>query len=206
MDIEAVEASYSRWAPIYDRTFGAITQRARRRAVACVCREGREVLEVGVGTGLALPLYKPGVSVTGIDFSEPMLEKARRRVAELRLGHVKALLRMDARALEFADESFDTVAAMHVLSVVPEPERVMREIARVLKPGGRLVILNHFARERGPLARVEKAAAPLSDLLGWHSDFRIETVLGEPALRVERRTSLPPMGMMTLLEMRKVAG
>lgn len=206
MDIEAVELSYSRWAPVYDRTFGAVTQRARRRAVACVCREGREVLEVGVGTGLALPFYRPGVRVTGIDFSDAMLEKARRRVARLGLRNVAALRQMDARTLDFPDASFDTVAAMHVLSVVPEPERVMAEIARVLKPGGRVVILNHFARERGALAVLERLSVPLTNLLGWHPDFPVDTVLGEPALRVERRSTLPPLGMMTLLEMRKTGG
>ncbi|RMD90832.1 MAG: methyltransferase domain-containing protein [Alphaproteobacteria bacterium] len=203
MDIEAVEVSYSRWAPVYDRTFGAVTQRARRRAVACVCREGRDVLEVGVGTGLALPFYKAGVQVTGIDFSNAMLEKAKRRVARLGLRNIAALRQMDARTLDFPDASFDTVAAMHVLSVVPEPERVMSEIARVLKPGGRLVILNHFARPSGPLAAIEKLATPFSNLLGWHPDFPVERVLGEPSLSVERSAELPPLGMMTLLEMRK---
>lgn len=205
MDIEAVKKSYARWAPVYDRTFGAATQAGRRATAAYVNSRGGSLLEVGVGTGLALPFYKPDVTVTAIDFSEEMLAKARAKVAELGLTNVVALRRMDARALDFPDASFDTVAAMHILSVVPEPERVMSEIARVLKPGGEVVIANHFARDRGTLALIERATAPFANLLGWHSDFRKAAVLGEPSLRVVEERTLPPFGMMTFLVLRKDA-
>lgn len=203
MDLPAVEKSYARWAPIYDRTFGAVTDRGRRRAAALVTSFGGEVLEVGVGTGLSLPHYGGGVRVTGIDFSPEMLEKACAKVADQRLTRVARLLRMDARSLDFPDASFDAVAAMHILSVVPEPERVMAEIARVLKPGGRVVIVNHFARERGFLAWLERRTAGLENLLGWHSDFPKSRVLGQAALAVEREAAFPPFGMMTLLVLRK---
>ncbi|WP_298491179.1 class I SAM-dependent methyltransferase [uncultured Maritimibacter sp.] len=203
MDIEAVGVSYARWAPIYDRTFGAVTNVGRRRAVAHINARGGSVLEVGVGTGLSLAHYDAGVQVTGIDFSEEMLAKAKAKVATLGLSQVVALRQMDARYLDFPDASFDTVAAMHVLSVVPEPERVMSEIARVLKPGGRVVITNHFKRDTGPLATVERVAAPLANVLGWHSDFGIERVLSEPSLSVELKSKLPPMGMMTFLVLTK---
>ena len=205
MDIESVKKSYARWAPVYDRTFGAATQAGRRATAAYVNSRGGSLLEVGVGTGLALPFYKPDVTVTAIDFSEEMLAKARAKVAELSLTNVVALRQMDARALDFPDASFDTVAAMHILSVVPEPERVMSEIARVLKPGGEVVIANHFARDRGTLALIERATAPFANLLGWHSDFRKATVLGEPSLRVVEERTLPPLGMMTFLVLRKDA-
>lgn len=203
MDIDAVKKSYARWAPIYDRTFGAATQIGRRATAEYVTERGGRVLELGVGTGLALPFYGSGVEITGIDFSEEMLAKAKARVAELGLRQVAALRQMDARALDFPDESFDTVAAMHILSVVPEPARVMTEIARVLKPGGEAVITNHFARDKGTLALIEKATAPLADLIGWHSDFRKATVLGEPSLSIAEERTLPPLGMMTFLVLRK---
>lgn len=164
---------------------------------------GGRVLEVGVGTGLALPHYGDSVEVTGIDFSLDMLSKAEAKVAELGLSRVAALRQMDARHLDFPDAAFDGVAAMHTLSVVPEPERVVAEIARVLRPGGIVVVTNHFARKKGLLAKVERVAAPLSDLLGWHSDFERQRILGEPSLTVVEEASLPPVGMMTLLVLRK---
>jgi len=205
LDIKAVESSYARWAPVYDKTFGAITNVGRRRAVGYVNehRSGR-VLEVGVGTGLSLPLYKSHLKVTGIDFSEDMLRKAKKRVAENKLHHVEALRQMDARALDFPDATFDTVSAMHVLSVVPDPEKVMGEIARVLKPGGKVVITNHFLREQGVLAFIERVSAPFANVLGWHSDFELDTILGEDHLSLEHHQPLPPFGLMTFLVLSKI--
>lgn len=206
MDIQAVRRSYARWAPVYDLTFGRITGAGRKRAVTVLNGLGGRVLEVGVGTGLALPGYRPGVEVTGIDASAEMLEKAREKVAELGLTHVKELRVMDARHLEFADGSFDHIAAMHIMSVVPEPERVMAEMARVLRPGGTILIVNHFAREpheNGWLPWFERKLAPLANLLGWHSDFERARVLSTPGLRLVEETHLPPLGMMTLLRLRK---
>ncbi len=203
MDLDAVKNSYARWAPVYDATFGKITHAGRRAAVSYINTRGGEVLEVGVGTGLSLETYNSALRVTGVDYSEDMLRKARARVAKLRLAHVAELRQMDARSLEFADASFDTVAAMHVLSVVPEPERVMAEIARVLRPGGQVVINNHFRHERGVWAGLARAAAPLERVLGWHSDFEIDTVLCDPRLHVVTRRDLPPMGMMTFLVLEK---
>lgn len=203
MDIKSIQASYSRWAPIYDRTFGAATNMGRRRAVDYINRRGGSVLEVGVGTGLSLEHYGPHMQVTGIDFSREMLDKAVAKVQRLGLKQVQALRQMDARALDFPDNHFDTVTAMHVLSVVPEPERVMAEIARVCKPGGKVVITNHFARDRGAMAAVERVFAPLANTIGWHSDFRIERVLGQESLVLEERRTLPPLGMMTFLVLAK---
>ena len=204
MELEAVAKSYARWAPVYDHTFGAVTHAGRRRATGFANAVGGTVLEVGVGTGLALPFYAAHMQVTGIDFSEEMLAKAQEQVAEQGLTQVKALRQMDARALEFADGSFDSVCAMHILSVVPEPERVMAEMARVCRPGGHVLVVNHFAAEgRGVMARIERAAAPLSDLLGWHSDFARARVLGEAGLELVEEDGLPPFGMMTYLRMRR---
>lgn len=203
MDLKAVETSYARWAPIYDRTFGMLTNTGRRRAVAYINERGGKVLEIGVGTGLALPHYQGAIDVTGIDFSAEMLAKAEARVREQELSHVTALRRMDARALDFPDATFDTVAAMHVLSVVPDPESVMAEIARVCKPGGQVVITNHFKHDRGLLAFLSRVAAPFSSILGWHSDFEVSTVLKQGSLTVADRSNLPPLGMMTFLVLQK---
>ncbi len=205
MEPSSVKTSYARWAPVYDRTFGVITNVGRRTAVDYINEQDAEkILEVGVGTGLALPNYRSDLKVTGIDFSEDMLAKARAKVKNLDLNHVQNLRQMDARNLDFPDALFDAVAAMHIISVVPEPERVMAEMVRVCKPGGCIVITNHFARETGLLARIERLAAPFANLLGWHSDFEITTVLGQPELTVIEKKSLPPMGMMTFLVLKKL--
>ncbi|WP_065329053.1 class I SAM-dependent methyltransferase [Tritonibacter mobilis] len=203
MKIEAVESSYARWAPVYDRTFGAVTDVGRRRAVSFINDRKGHVLEVGVGTGLSLPHYGPEVRITGVDFSAEMLAKAQRKVDALDLKKRVDLQRMDARELAFENASFDTIAAMHVLSVVPEPEKVMAEIARVLKPGGKVVITNHFAKTTGVMAGLERVAAPMANLIGWHSDFKMETILQEPSLQIAELRKLPPLGMMTFLVLEK---
>ncbi|MDR0809428.1 MAG: class I SAM-dependent methyltransferase [Gemmobacter sp.] len=204
MELDAVAKSYARWAPVYDRTFGAVTHAGRRRATGFANHVGGTVLEVGIGTGLALPFYTPQVEVTGIDFSDEMLAKAREKVAQQGLSQVKALRQMDARALDFPDRSFDTVCAMHIMSVVPEPERVMAEMARVCRPGGHVLVVNHFAAEgKGVMARLERVIAPLSDLLGWHSDFPRARVLGAAGLELVEEEGLPPLGLMTYLRLRR---
>ncbi|WP_299081512.1 methyltransferase domain-containing protein [uncultured Ruegeria sp.] len=206
MDIHAVKSSYARWAPVYDKTFGAATKAGRRAAVDYInAQTGTKVLEVGVGTGLALRHYRSDLQITGVDFSAEMLAKAKKKVQDLGLTQVEALLQMDARDLSFPDNSFDAVTAMHIVSVVPEPERVVAEMARVCKPGGKIIITNHFARETGVLSVVEKLSAPFANVLGWHSDFKINTVLKEPSLEVVKKDSLPPMKMMTFLVLQKKA-
>ena len=126
--------------------------------------------------------------MTGIDFSTGMLAEA--RVEHLDLKHVVDLRQMDARVLDLPDTSFDTVAAMDVLSVVPEPEKAMAEFALVLKPGGRVVVTNHFVRERGFLAFVERISAPFANVFGWHSNFELETILQEEGARLPRHDDI----------------
>ena len=204
MDISAVKNSYKVWAPIYDKTFGAFTTVGRKRAIQHINNRQGNVLEVGVGTGLSLKHYQPHLEVTGIDVSSHMLAKARKKVAKRSLDHVTSIQEMDARAMTLPDNHFDTVVAMYLMSVVPNPEQVIAEMARVCKPGGEVLIVNHFAREKGALAAMEKAFAPLSNVIGWHSDFSIHRVLGADALTVQEQKNFPPLGMFTFLRMEKL--
>ena len=203
MKPEAVTSSYRRWAPVYDHTFGAFTRIGRRRVVDHINSRGGSVLEVGVGTGLSLPNYGDTVQVTGIDFSAEMLAKAQEKVDRLGLTAVVALRQMDARHLDFPDASFDVVVAMHLVSVVPDPEQVVAEMARVCKPGGEVVILNHFLHEDGALAALGRRFAPLADTLGWHSDFPKDPVVSCDTLSVVEEAPSPPFGMFTRLRLRR---
>jgi len=205
LELAAVKTSYRYWAPVYDFTFGRISQAGRRRAVEHVNRRAGRVLEIGVGTGLSLDRYAPHLEVTGIDVSTDMLDKARAKVAEKHLTNVVRISEMDARALTFPDGHFDTVVAMHVISVVPDPDKVMEEMARVCRPGGEVLIVGHFARERGFLAALERLFAPLADVIGWHSDFALSRVLGAPGLSVTASRPVPPFGLFTFLVQRKDA-
>ncbi len=205
MKPESITTSYRRWAPVYDFTFGQITHAGRRHATKVANTSGGRVLEVGVGTGLALPYYNPELDVTGIDFSEEMLQRARAKVSEEKLSHVRELRQMDARKLDFPDASFDIVVAMHLISVVPDPEQVMAEMARVCKPGGQILLVNHFARDEGWLAWLERKFAPFADYLGWHSNFPKDRVLGVQSLNVVEEKTLTALGLFTFLRMEKAA-
>ena len=167
LDPEAIRRTYDRYARVYDGIFGPILNPGRRRAVAAAERvPGLRILEVGVGTGLSLPLYKTS-QVVGIDVSDKMLERARRKVERLKLTNVEDLRVMDAEAMTFPAQSFDSMVLMHVASVVPHPDRLMLEVRRVLRPGGEALVLNHFWTGRGPMAVVERALAPASNTIGF---------------------------------------
>jgi len=199
-DEQAVVAAYARWAPVYDPIFGVATGIGRKAAVSALndLPDGR-ILEVGVGTGISLPLYKRGHKLVGIDLSPDMLVRARKRVARRALANVEAIHEMDAANLSFADASYDVAVAMFVMTVVPDPAAVLAEIVRVVRPGGHVVIVNHFSVEKGPRAAVERSLARYSDKLGWHPEFRIEEVLGRSDLKLLKRRDLPPAGIFTLL-------
>jgi phosphatidylethanolamine/phosphatidyl-N-methylethanolamine N-methyltransferase len=204
MQVDAIERTYRRWAPVYDLAFGHITNGGRVLAARHANAAGGSVLEVGIGTGLALDTYAPSVQVTGIDLSEPMLAEARLRVKKKALRNVVGLHQMDAREMALPDAAFDHVAAMHIMSVVPEPERVLDEMVRVCRPGGSVMIAGHFANRAKGWALAERLAAPLANLLGWHSDFAIERVLGHPLLKLEEEVQVRPFGLMTFLRFRRV--
>ncbi len=197
LDNEAVRKAYRRWAPVYDHTFGRVAAVGRRRAVAYINTRAGRVLEVGVGTGLSLPAYRPHLEVVGLDISPEMLDKARPRAE--RFGHVLGLAQMDAAALGFADGAFDTVVAMYVMTVVPDPAAVMRELARVCAPGGEVILVNHFSQEAGMRGWIERKMAPLAETLGWHPVFETERVMVCPELALQEQTPMWPMGLFSML-------
>lgn len=199
MDEDDVREAYRRWAPVYDYTFGRISTAGRRHAVELINGSTGKVLEVGVGTGLSLPEYKSHLDITGIDLAPEMLQKARERVAAEGLKNVSGLHEMDAGNLQFADNSFDTTVAMYVITVVPEPEKVMRELARVTKPGGQVLLVNHFSQDDGVRGWVERKMAPFADLVGWHSVFETTRVMVCDDLKLVDRKSLRPWGIFTMM-------
>lgn len=203
MEETDVRSAYRRWAPVYDMTFGAIVDAAVRSVAARANRFTGRLLEAGVGTGLALPHYGPALTVTGVDLSPDMLTRARDRVRRRGQANIEALTEMDLTALRFPDDHFDIAVSMFVMTVVPDPATAMNEIARVVKPGGTVLICNHFSAGQGLLGAVERGLAPYAPQLGWRPEFPVETVLGSPALELVGRTPVKPFGFFTLLEFRK---
>jgi len=202
LDADSVRAAYRRWAGVYDLLFGGVSAFGRRRAVEAVnALPGIHVLEVGVGTGLALPHYTPAKRITGIDLSAEMLALARRRVKDDLLGNVEALLEVDAEATGFEAGSFDIAVAMFVASVVPNPRLLLQEMQRVVRPGGHLLFVNHFAAERGPRWWAERALAPASRKLGWHPDFAFDALLTADDQARAQFASVPPLGLFTLVRL-----
>ena len=197
---QSVVAAYARWAPVYDPIFGVATGIARKSAVTTLNKlpAGR-ILEVGVGTGISLPLYKRDHRMVGIDLSPDMLSRAEKRVARRRLPHVEGLHEMDAGNLLFPDGSFDAAVAMFVMTVVPDPDRVLSEIVRVVRPGGHVLLVNHFSVDKGPRAAIEKSLTRYSGALGWRPEFSVDNVLGHPELRLTMRRELAPADLFTLL-------
>jgi phosphatidylethanolamine/phosphatidyl-N-methylethanolamine N-methyltransferase len=180
MQIESVKAAYRRYASVYDAVFGPVLQPGRKAVVQALgLRPGDRVLEVGVGTGLSLPLYPRDVRITGIDVSREMLEKARRRLARQRLANVEALLEMDAEQMSLPDASFDKVVAMYVVPVVENPVRLLQELHRVCRPDGEIFLVNHVRSDNPFIAAVEKGLARFSDKIGFRPDFELRDMLSD---------------------------
>lgn len=201
MELHHTLQTYRRYARAYDVVFGRIMDPGRKTAVQLAnTGPDQRILEVGVGTGLSLPLFRPDSHVTGIDVSPEMLAKARDKVTAQGLAHVEDIQEMDAESMSFADDSFDAVLALYVASVVPDPVRFVQEMSRVCVEGGRIVILNHFSTEGPIMKRVESWLAPLAHKIGFHSDFPLDRFLESTRLEVRQRRPANVLGYWTILD------
>jgi phosphatidylethanolamine/phosphatidyl-N-methylethanolamine N-methyltransferase len=207
LDNDMVAKAYDRWAPVYDMVFGSVFERGRKAAIAAAEQVGGRILEVGVGTGISLPDYSPANRIFGVDISEMMLRKARERVTELGLAHVEGLAVMDARHLEFPRDSFDVVVAQYVITTVPDPEGTLDEFARVLKPGGEIVLVSRIGAEGGLRRSLEHWFASAARKLGWRTEFAWERYAAwaarAPGVRLVERRAMPPLGHFSLIRFRK---
>jgi len=208
---EVMEKAYARWAPVYDVLCGPVFLNGRRAAAKAAKLAAHEVggriLEIGVGTGLSFDDYDAATEITGIDISEPMIARARERLASGRYPYVKELRVMDASALDFPDASFDCVVGQFVITLVDNPERVLSECARVLRPGGQIVLVNHLYSEKGLAAAVERLLAQKVRKLGLRPEFPFARLADWASAHggaelIERR-KVKPFGVYTLVRFRR---
>lgn len=204
IDSQFVERLYARCASFYDWLCGPVLHNGRREAMRDLkLRSGDDVLEIGIGTGLTASLYPPDCAVTGIDVSVAMLRQAEKNLAERASGNIR-LLTMDATHLSFPDESFDVVYAAYVISVVPDPLAVLREMRRVCRPGGHLVLLNHFLSESPILAKVERLLSPFATgRLGFRTDLDARRLLTNAGLTPVSIRKVNTPQLWTLLRCRR---
>lgn len=196
---------YSDLAHLYDHVFGRVfVDREHEVIEALGFRPGQRALEVGVGTGISLDAYPPYIHVTGIDRSASMLAHAVAKTRENNLGHID-LRSGDAQALEFPDNSFDWVLTFHVMTVVPDPRRMMSEIIRVCKPGGRIIVVSHFASPNPLLYFFGRAVNPITKRLGWTTRLRARDVLDGQPITVERNCRFSPISVHYCIVARKEA-
>jgi phosphatidylethanolamine/phosphatidyl-N-methylethanolamine N-methyltransferase len=213
IDQVSVERAYARWAPVYDLVFGAVFAPGRSESIAAAERvcgpSGGRILEVGVGTGISLPAYTRANRIVGIDLSVPMLRHARERITEHKLTNVETLAVMDAARLALPDKSFDVVVAQFVITTVPNPEQTLDEFARVLRPGGEIILVNHIGAERGPRRVFELCFSPVARRLGWRPEFPFARLANwaqnHGSVRVLERRPLPPFGNFTVIRFARLA-
>lgn len=203
IDRSIVIKAYKRWAPVYDLVFGALFDRGRRAAIAAANRVGGRILEVGVGTGISLPDYTENNRIVGIDLSPAMLRKAQQRVVDLSLRNVEKLEVMDAEHLSFPDASFNVVVANLVISTIPHPEAGLDECARMLRPGGEMILVNRVGADAGLRRVVERLLQPIVRRLGWRTEFSWEVFARwterRGDMRLIERRPVPPFGHFSLL-------
>jgi phosphatidylethanolamine/phosphatidyl-N-methylethanolamine N-methyltransferase len=202
-----MEKAYARWAPIYDALCGPVFLNGRRAAASAARQVGGRILEIGVGTGLSFDDYDATTEITGIDMSEPMIARAHERLKSGRYPFVKDLLVMDAQAMTFPDATFDCVVGQFVITLVEDPERVLSECARVLKPGGQIILVNHLYSEKGFAAAVERLLAQKARKLGLRPEFPFQRLAAWAethggAELIERR-KVKPFGVYTLVRFRR---
>ncbi len=199
-EIEAHESKlYSEFAPLYDKIFGKIFYSRLRRVIGDLhIPSGARVLEVGAGTGTSFPAYPRHCEVTGIDLAPDMLARAQGKIRENGWSHLK-VLKMDALELEFPDDSFDYVMAFHVVTVVPDPVRMIEEAKRVCRPGGRIVVVNHFTSDFPPLGFLTETLDPVTRRLGWRTNLRLRPFIKATELEVEKAYKLSKLSLYTVL-------
>jgi phosphatidylethanolamine/phosphatidyl-N-methylethanolamine N-methyltransferase len=206
-DSRVMTTAYSWWAPIYDQVCGPILAPGRRAATAAARNAGHDILEIGVGTGLSLAEYDSSHAVVGIDFNATMIQKAKARFAEGAYPNVRALQVMDAHVLGFPDRTFDCVVAQFLITLVERPEIVLDECARVLRPGGEIILVNHFYSEQGFLAALERSTTKIARRVGLRPDFpfgRLSQWAAEKSdIDIVERRPLKPFGAYTLVRFRK---
>jgi ubiquinone/menaquinone biosynthesis C-methylase UbiE len=206
-DRQVMEHAYARWAPIYDALCGPIFLNGRRAAASAARNVGGRILEIGVGTGLSFDDYDATTEIVGVDISEPMIARARERLLTGRYPFVKELAVMDAQELAYPDASFDCVVGQFVITLVEEPESVLSECARVLRPGGQIILVNHLYSERGLMAAVERLLAQKAHKLGLRPEFPFQRLAAWAqshggAELIERR-KVRPFGAYTLVRFRR---
>lgn len=210
IDKHTVTKAYDRWAPVYDLVFGAVFERGREAAIAAAERVGGRILEVGVGTGIALPHYSKQCRLCGIDISAQMLRKAQERVTEYGLTNVEGLWVMDAENMSFSDASFDVVTAHLVVTTAPNPEAVLDEFARVLKPGGEIILMSRVGAEAGLRRSIEHWFQPAARKLGWRSEFPFERYTRwaqrSAGVRLVENRAVPPFGHFAVIRFVKDDG
>ena len=207
-DRDVMEKAYARWAPVYDALCGPVFLNGRRAAASAARDVGGRILEIGVGTGLSFDDYDDDTQITGIDISQPMITRARERAASGAYPFVKDLRVMDAHNLTFPDASFDCVVGQFVITLVENPERVLSECARVVRPGGQIILVNHLYSERGLAAAIERLLAEKARALGLRPEFPFARLAAWAqnhggAELIERR-KVPPFGLYTLVRFRRL--
>jgi phosphatidylethanolamine/phosphatidyl-N-methylethanolamine N-methyltransferase len=208
IQLSTVAKAYARWAPIYDLVFGAVFDAGRKASIAAAERVGGRILDVGIGTGMSLTDYSAKNRVVGVDYCEPMLRKAHERATNQRLAHVETLAVMDAQHLGFRDGCFDAAVAQYVITTVPDPEAALNELARVVREGGEIILVNHLGAESGPRRLFEQGFAPMARRLGWRPEFRWERLAQwaerHGGVRVVERRPMPPLGHFSLIRFERV--
>jgi phosphatidylethanolamine/phosphatidyl-N-methylethanolamine N-methyltransferase len=203
--LEGMKGVYARWAGVYDLVYSQLLKPGQKAAIRAAGNHGRRILEVGVGTGLALDHYPGHMQVTGIDLSPHMLLKAEERRLKKRLDHVERLEVMDACNLAFEDQSFDAVLALYMLTLVPEPDKALNEFARVTRPGGGIIVVSHIGADDGLVAEIEEKVAPLAKKIGWSADFKLSRITDwaerTGLARLDEIKSLPPAGFFKVVQL-----
>jgi phosphatidylethanolamine/phosphatidyl-N-methylethanolamine N-methyltransferase len=204
-DLDGQKKVYRIWARFYDKIYVGLLARAQREAVDAAVACGRDILEIGVGTGLTLPYFPADRRVVGVDLSEDMLRVAGQKVAERKLTAVTGLSVMDACRLGLPDEAFNAVTAQFVITLVPDPEQALDEMDRVLRPGGEIVISSRLVDSGGASAALWSALAPLAKAVGWSTDFKVSRLTDWAERTGRYRTEHVGRGYFKVVRLRKLA-